>query len=125
MDALTQRLDSLSSAEHAQDSEKRALIEAQHRAAEAVRLSDDKVARASNQQSSEKETQNRELASLQKQLIEAQLTNVGIGLERIALENKGLLETKQELKTTLSRVIPLQQLSKEDLEKQHNRLRDK
>ena len=124
MDALTQRLDSLSSAEHALDSEKRALIEAQRRAAEAVRLGDDKVARASNEQSSEKETQKRELASLQKQLVESQLINVGIGLERIALENKGLLETKLEVKTTLSRVIPQQQLSKEDLEKQHSRLRD-
>jgi small-conductance mechanosensitive channel len=124
MDALTQRLDSLSSTEHALDSEKRGLIEAQRRAAEAVRLGDDKVARASNEQSSEKETQKRELASLQKQLVEAQLTNIGIGLERIALENKGLLETKQEVKTSLSRVIPRQLLSKDDLEKQQNRLRE-
>ena len=124
LDSLTQRLESLSSGEHVLDSEKRTLIEAQRKSAEAVRLGDDKVARASNEQSAEKENQKRELASLQKQQIEAELSNIGIGLERISLETKGLLETKQEIKTTLARIIPLQQLSKDELDKQQNRLRD-
>lgn len=124
LDALTQRLESLSSAEHALDSEKRTLIEAQRKSAEAVRLGDDKVARATNEQSAEKENQKRELASLRKQQIEAELTNIGIGLERLSLETKGLIEIRQEIKSTLTRIIPLQQLSKDELDKQHSRLRD-
>lgn len=123
-DALKQRLNSLHSAEHAFESEKRALIDNQRRAAEAVRLGDDKVARAANEKSAEQETKKRQLAVLHKKIAEANLTNVGVGLERVSLEIKNLNGIQIEIKSVLDRVIPAQQLTKEELARQQSRLND-
>jgi potassium efflux system protein len=82
-DALRERQQSLASTERALEKLKVGRIDAQRRAGEAVRLAEDKLARASAQEAIDKERLSRELASLRRQLAEAELANIEIGLERI------------------------------------------
>ena len=66
------------------------MIEAQRRASEALRLADDRLARAKGEAELKKERANRELAALRLQLSEAELTNVGIVLQGAQAEIQAL-----------------------------------
>ena len=62
------------------ESQKQSMIEAQRRAAEALRLADDQMARAKGEQDIEKARKAKEIAALRLQLTEAELINLGIAL---------------------------------------------
>ena len=122
-DTGKERLQNLLSTERALQTLKVGRIDAQRRAAEAVRLAEDRLARARGRDEIEKERLNRELALLRKQLAEAELANIGLGAERMALEIKGRQALNGEMESLLARVLPEQRLSKEELEQQQSALR--
>lgn len=123
-DTTRERQQSLASTERALDTQKRGLIDAQRRAAEALRLSDDRLARAKGESEKEKERQGRELAALRLQLADAQLANITLGEERIKAETTQLQASGAELKDVIARVLPNQRLNKEEFEQQQARLHD-
>ena len=122
-DALRERQQSLASTERALEKLKVGRIDAQRRAGEAVRLAEDKLARASAQEAIDKERLSRELASLRRQLAEAELANIEIGLERIHMEIQASQTLGREIERLLARVLPEQRLDKEELEQQQALLR--
>jgi potassium efflux system protein len=123
VDSGKERLHSLASTERALETLKVGRLETQQRAAEAVRLAEDKLARADGQSAIDKERLGRELAILRRQLAEAELANIGMGLERVRLERKGVQALNSELERLLTRVRPEQRLGKEELEQQQALLR--
>jgi len=123
LDATRARLQSLASNERALETLKVGRIDAQRRASEAVRLAEDKLARLNAQEDIEKERLNRDLAALRRQLAEAELANIGLGLEKFRLEMTGLQTLSTKLEHLLTRILPEQRLSKEELEHQQALLR--
>ena len=121
-DALRERLQGLTSNERALESRKRAQVDAQRRAGEVVRRAEDRLARARGEQDIEKERQGRELAALRLQLAEAELANTTLGEKLLKAEISALQTISDELKSLISRVLPGQRLSKEELEQQQSRL---
>lgn len=117
-DATRERLQSLASAERALESQKTALLETQRRAGEGVRLADDRLARARTAPEVDKERLNRELSSLRLKLAEAELTTIGLAVDRLQLETKLLQTLSGEMQRLLARVLPEQRLTKEDFEQQ-------
>jgi phenylpyruvate tautomerase PptA (4-oxalocrotonate tautomerase family) len=97
-------------------------MDAQRRGAEALRLADDKLARAQGQDEKEKQRLNRELTALRLQLAEAELANIVIAVDRIRLEAKALQALTTEMQRLLARVVPEQSLSKEEFEQQQAQL---
>jgi small-conductance mechanosensitive channel len=122
-DATRERLQSLTSTERALETLKIGRIDAQRRASEAVRLSEDKLARAKGPDEIARERVIREWAALRRQLAEADLANIVIALDRTALEMKGKLALSGEMERLLARVLREQRLSKEELEQQKGPLR--
>ena len=100
------------------------MIEAQRRASEALRLADDRLARAKGEAELKKERANRELAALRLQLGEAELTNVGIVLQGAQAEIQALELSTAETLRLVTRVLASQTLPREDVDKQQTRLRD-
>jgi potassium efflux system protein len=122
-DTLGDRLRSLDSAERALEKLKIGRIDAQRRAGEAVRLAEDKLARAGGQQAIDEATLNRELAALRRQLAEAELANIDINREKIGLERKGLQALGTRIERLLARVLPEQRLGKDEVQLQQALLR--
>jgi potassium efflux system protein len=122
-DSEKEHLRSLASTERALETLKVGRVETQRRAAEAVRLAEDKLARADGPDAVDKERLSRELAILRRQLAEAELANLGIGLDRVRLEMTGVQTLNAELERLLTRVRPEQRLDKEGLEQQQSLLR--
>ena len=118
------RLQSLASTARALDSQKRSQIEAQRRAAEALRLAEDRLARARSEEEIERERHNRDLAALRLKLNDAELANIALGEELVQAELAGLQATSADLQTLIDRVLPGQRLSKEETEQQQVRLRN-
>jgi len=106
------------------ETQKQGLIEAQRRASEALRLADDRLARAKGETELKKERANRELAALRLQLSEAELTNVGIVLQGAQAEIQALELSTAETQRLVTRVLASQTLPREDVDKQQTRLRD-
>ncbi|MGV0952110.1 MAG: mechanosensitive ion channel domain-containing protein, partial [Azonexus sp.] len=106
------------------ENQKQGLIEAQRRASEALRLADDRLARAKGETELKKERANRELAALRLQLSEAELTNVGIVLQGAQAEIQALELSTAESQRLVTRVLASQTLPREDVDKQQTRLRD-
>ncbi|WP_299068487.1 mechanosensitive ion channel domain-containing protein [Accumulibacter sp.] len=121
-DATGERLRSLAAAERALEAQKLGLLDAQKRGAEALRLADDKLARAQGQDEKEKQRLNRELTALRLQLAEAELANIVIAVDRVRLEAKALQALTTEMQRLLARVVPEQSLSKEEFEQQQAQL---
>ena len=89
-DLMRERLKHRESTRLVLENQKQGLIEAQRRASEALRLADDRLARAKGETELKKERANRELAALRLQLSEAELTNVGIVLQGAQAEIQAL-----------------------------------
>ena len=119
-----ERLQSQASTARALDSQKRAQIEAQRRAAEALRLAEDRLARARSDEEIERERHNRDLAALRLKLNDAELANIALGEELVQAEIAGLQTTSADLQALIERVLPGQRLSEEEAEQQQARLRD-
>ena len=119
-----ERLQSQASTARALDSQKRAQIEAQRRAAEALRLAEDRLARARSDEQIERERHNRDLAALRLKLNDAELANIALGEELVQAEIAGLQTTSADLQALIERVLPGQRLSEEEAEQQQARLRD-
>ena len=105
------------------ENQKQSLIEAQRRAAEALRLADDQLARAKSEQDIEKARKTKEIAALRLQLTEAELINLGIGLQGMQDEIQALELFAKESESLVARVLPLQKLDKADVEKRQAKLR--
>jgi len=123
-DADRERLQTLASGERALEAQKRTQLEMQRRAQEAVRLAEDRLARARSDAEAEKERQAVELAALRRQLTDAELANMLAGDERIQAERKTLQAAAGELQDLIARVLPQQRLTKDESEQQQARLRD-
>jgi len=117
-EAARERLHALSSTARALEAQKLTLIEAQKRAAEGVRLAEDRLARSRNQAQIEQARQNHEMAALRLRLVETELTTIDLGLQRTDLEIKAVQTLSGEMQRLLARVLPEQRLTREDLEQQ-------
>jgi small-conductance mechanosensitive channel len=106
------------------ESQKQGLIETQRRASEALRLAEDRLARAKGQTELDKERSAREVAALRLQLSEAELTNIDIVLESAKEEIRALELVTAETQRLVTRVVAAQTLSKEDVETAQAKLRD-
>ena len=105
------------------ETQKQSLIEAQRRAGEALRLAEDQLARAKNEQDGEKARKAREIAALRLQLAEAEVVNLGIGLQGVQDEIQALELFAKETESLVARVLPQQKLDKTDLEERQAKLR--
>ncbi|MGA8879533.1 MAG: mechanosensitive ion channel domain-containing protein [Azonexus sp.] len=123
-DLMRERLKHRESTRLVLENQKQGLIEAQRRASEALRLADDRLARAKGETELKKERANRELAALRLQLSEAELTNVGIVLQGAQAEIQALELSTAETQRLVTRVLASQTLPREDVDKQQTRLRD-
>jgi potassium-dependent mechanosensitive channel len=106
------------------ESQKQGLIETQRRASEALRLAEDRLARAKGQAELDKEHAARERAALRLQLTEAELTNIDIVLESAKDEIGALERSAVETQRLVTRVLAAQTLSKEDVDGAQAKLRD-
>ena len=122
-DLMRERLKHRQSTKQVLESQKQGLIETQRRASEALRLADDRLARAKGETELKKEGANRELAALRLQLSEAELTNVGIMLQSAQDEIQTLEQSTAETQRLVTRLLASQTLPREDVDKQQARLR--
>ena len=122
-DLMRERLKHRESTKQVLESQKQGLIETQRRASEALRLADDRLARAKGETELKKEGANRELAALRLQLNEAELTNVGIMLQSAQDEIQTLEQSTAETQRLVTRLLASQTLPREDVDKQQARLR--
>ena len=122
-DLMRERLKHRESTKQVLESQKQGLIETQRRASEALRLADDRLARAKGETELKKEGANRELAALRLQLSEAELTNVGIMLQSAQDEIQTLEQSTAETQRLVTRLLASQTLPREDVDKQQARLR--
>jgi len=113
----------LAAADRALDTLKVGQIEEQRKAAEAVRLAEDRLSRARGQQETDRERDNRDTSLLRRQLAETELVNIGLAKDKIATESKTLQARDTEMERLLTRVLPEQELSKDELEQQQALLR--
>ena len=123
LDLMRDRLKHRTASKLVLETQKRALIEAQRDAGEALRLAEDQVARAKGAQDSEKKRKTRELAALRLQLAEAEVVNLGIGLQAVQDEVQALQRFTQETESLVARVLPQQKLDKDDVEEHQAKLR--
>ena len=123
LDLVRDRLKHRISSTRILESQKQSLIEAQRRAAEALRLADDQLARAKSEQDIEKARKAKEIAALRLQLTEAELVNLGIGLQGIQDEIQALELFTKDSESLVTRVLPQQKLAKADVETRQAKLR--
>ncbi|HRL77435.1 MAG TPA: mechanosensitive ion channel [Candidatus Accumulibacter phosphatis] len=117
-EAVRHHLQRLAAADRALDTLKVGQIDEQRKASEAVRLAEDRLSRARGDAELDKERDNRETNALRRRLAEAHLNNIGLAKDKIALEAKTLQARDTEMERVLVRVLPEQQLSREELEQQ-------
>ena len=123
LDLMRDRLKHRTSNKRILENQKQSLIEAQRRAGEALRLAEDQLARAKNEQDGEKARKAREIAALRLQLAEAEVVNLGIGLQGVQDEIQALELFAKETESLVARVLPQQKLDKTDLEERQAKLR--
>jgi len=123
-DLMRERLKHRESTRLVLENQKQGLIETQRRAREALRLADDRLARAKGETDIKKERASHELAALRLQITEAELTNVGIMLQTAQDEIQTLELSIAETQRLVTRVLASQTLPREDVDKQQARLRD-
>jgi small-conductance mechanosensitive channel len=123
-DLMRERLKHRESTRQVLESQKQGLIESQRRASEALRLAEDRLARAKGQAELDKERAAREVAALRLQLSEAELTNVDIVLQSAKDEIAALELLTAETQRLVARVLASQVLSKEDVDKAQAKLRE-
>jgi len=123
LDLVRDRLKHRTSNKRILESQKQSLIEGQRRAGEALRLAEDQLARAKGEQDIEKARKAREIAALRLQLAEAEVVNVGIGLQGVLDEIQALELFAKETESLVARVLPQQTLDKADVEARQAKLR--
>ncbi|MBL8420218.1 MAG: mechanosensitive ion channel [Dechloromonas sp.] len=123
LDLMRDRLKHRTSNKRILENQKQSLIEAQRRAGEALRLAEDKLARAKGEQDSERARKAREIAALRLQLTEAEVINLGIGLQGVQDEIQALELFTKETEGLVARVLPQQKLGKSDVDEQQAKLR--
>ena len=123
VDQMRDRLRHRTSNKRILENQKQSLIEAQRRAGEALRLAEDQLARAKGEQDIEKARKAREIAALRLQLTEAEVINLGIGLQGLQDEIQALELFTKETEVLVARVLPQQKLGKDELDGQQARLR--
>ena len=123
LDLIRDRLKHRTSNKRILETQKQSLIEAQRRAGEALRLAEDQLARARGEQDSEKARKVRDIATLRLQLTEAELVNLGVGLQSTQEEIQALEQFSKEADSLVARVLPQQKLDKADMEERQAKLR--
>jgi small-conductance mechanosensitive channel len=123
LDLVRDRLKHRTSNKRILETQKQSLIEAQRRAGEALRLAEDQLARARGEQDSEKARKARDIAALRLQLAEAEVVNLGIGLQGVQDEIQALEVFAKETESLVARVLPQQKLDQADLEERQAKLR--
>ncbi len=123
-DTANERHAGLISSARALASQKRAQIELQKRAQEAVRRGEDRVARARSDSEKEKEREALALAGLRLQLSDAELNNIALAEQRIGIETASAAQRVTEYKELITRVLPKQRFSPADFQRQQSYLRD-
>ncbi|WP_300339139.1 mechanosensitive ion channel domain-containing protein [Accumulibacter sp.] len=122
-DSLKAQLKSLAAAERALVDQQAGLVASRRLADEAVRLAEDRLARAGGRDEIDKNRRSRELAELRRQQTEAELSTIVLGLDIVHLKQKKLQPLSAEMDDLLARALPAQRLSKDDFEQQQARLR--
>ena len=123
LDLMRDRLKHRTSNKRILENQKQSLIDAQRRAGEALRLAEDQLARAKGEQDSEKARKAREIAALRLQLADAEVINIGIGLQGVQDEIQALELFTKETEGLVARVLPQQKLGKDELDERQARLR--
>ncbi len=121
--AVRNLMQRLAAADRALDTLQTGQLDEQRKASEAVRLADDRLSRARGKEETERERDNRDATLLRRKLAETQLFNISLAKERIAAETRALQARDTEMERLLTRVLPAQELSKDELEQQQALLR--
>lgn len=105
------------------ETEKQTRKEQLQRMAESLRLANDKVSQARDGASLELARQHLELASLRKQVAEAELSAVALDQESLRQQSASLKNRIEAMNTLVTRVLPYQRLSESELDVQRGRVR--
>jgi small-conductance mechanosensitive channel len=131
LDALREELDgmlghqtNLEAQVQAAEAQKISFLEDQRRAAEALRLAEDRLARAAGTPAADSEERTRSIAELRLKLADGALSNLEIGLEILRAEAGRQREEIAEVQAIVARASPAQTLTKEQLEGEQRRLRE-
>jgi small-conductance mechanosensitive channel len=131
LDALREELDgmlghlaNLETQVQAAEAQKAEFLEEQRRAAEALRLADDRVARAAGKPAAEAEAARRGNAELTLKQADATLSILEIGLEVLRGEVSRQREEIAEVQAVVARAVPEQTLSREQLDGKLRQLRE-
>ncbi|MCM8612736.1 mechanosensitive ion channel domain-containing protein [Accumulibacter sp.] len=121
--AVRHLMQRLAAADRALDTLQTGQLDEQRKAAEAVRLAEDRLSRARGNEEKDRERDNRDTNLLRRKLAETQLLSIGLAKEKIASERKTLQARDSEIERLLARVLPAQELTRDDLEQQQALLR--
>ena len=121
--AVRNLMQRLKAADRALDTLQTGQLDEHRKASEAVRLAEDRLSRARGDEATDHERDQRDTNLLRRKLAETQLVNIGLAKDKIAAETKALQARDTEMERVLVRVLPGQELSKDDLEQQQALLR--
>ncbi len=121
--AVRHLMQRLAAADRALDTLQTGQLDEQRKASEAVRLAEDRLSRARGNEEKDRERDSRDTNLLRRKLAEAQLLTIGLAKDKIASERKALQARDGEIERVLARVLPAQELSKDELEQQQALLR--
>ena len=131
LDALREELDgmlghlaNLETQVQAAEAQKAGFLEDQRRAAEALRLADDRLARASGKPAAEGEAAKRSIAELALKVADGALSNLEIGLDILRGEVSRQREEIAEVQAVVARAVSQQTLTREQLDGKLRQLRE-
>ncbi|NJD25325.1 MAG: mechanosensitive ion channel [Betaproteobacteria bacterium] len=123
LDGMQANLANLESQLQAAEAQKAGFVDEQRRAAEALRLAEDRLARAAGTPAADAESRNRGLAELRLKVADGSLSNLEVGVEALREAARRQREEIAEVQAVVSRALPGQILGREQLDGELRRLR--
>ena len=124
LDSMYERVKIMNAGLQALEEEKPELGLQRRRAAEAIRLAEDQLARARSDEESIKQRWAKTLAALQQQLADAELLTISLRQDALKHSVATLRKNCEELKQFIERVLPGQRFTEADMEEVRNRGRN-
>jgi small-conductance mechanosensitive channel len=124
LDGMLGHLANLETQVQAAEAQKAGFLEEQRRAAEALRLADDRLARASGKPAAEGEAAKRSIAELALKVADGVLSNLEISLDILRGVVSLQREEITEVQAVVARAVPQQTLTREQLDGKLRQLRE-
>ena len=116
LDNQNEKLQAMSTRWQSFEAEKVDLTRSRQRAAEAVRLAEDRMARAGSDDEQQKARRGKDLSALQQQVADAELVALTMAQETLKLQMTVQRKLIDELERVVERVLPQQRMSEADME---------